>query len=88
MNRHSKSLLDQINVIIVIGLLVITAILWIGIFVVFAITGKTDSSMILAASSTSSGLIGFLSREFKMVTGDDNSATVTDQSNSTENNKK
>lgn len=33
--------------------------------------------MILAASSISSGLLGFLSREFKTISGDDNSATVT-----------
>lgn len=89
--KQPNSSLNQINYLIVAGLLVISVILWIGIFVLFAITGKSDSAIIVAASSIPSGLIGFLTREFKAVSGDDNSTAITgpiDTKNDKENEEK
>lgn len=64
---------EQINRIIVLGLLAVDAVLWIGIFIVYVTQHQVDNAIVLAASGIPSGLIGFISRDHKPAssTGDD-----------------
>lgn len=60
---------DKINLIIVTGLLTIACINVIGCWIVYLRSHLTPTEIILLTSNIASGLLGYLSREYKQATG-------------------